>query len=105
MTEPKNALTKQYKRLFEIDGVILEIEEEALKEIAQKAMKIKTGARGLRGIVEDIMLDIMYEIPSREDIERVIITENTIINNDEPKIVLKTSDKTDLNKKGPKESA
>ncbi len=105
LTEPKNALTKQYKRLFEIDGVILEIEEGALKEIAQKAMKIKTGARGLRGIVEDVMLDIMYEVPSREDIEKVIITENTIINNDEPKIVLKTSDKTDLSKKGPKESA
>ncbi|MCK9268556.1 MAG: ATP-dependent Clp protease ATP-binding subunit ClpX [Alkaliphilus sp.] len=105
LTEPKNALTKQYKRLFEIDGVILEIEEEALKRIAQKAMKIKTGARGLRGIVEDVMLDIMYEVPSRGDIEKVIITENTITNNDEPKIVLKASDKTDLNRKGPKESA
>ena len=105
LTEPKNALTKQYKRLFEIDGVILEIEEKALKRIAQKAMKIKTGARGLRGIVEDVMLDIMYEVPSREDIERVIITEDTITNNDEPKIILKTSNKTDLSKKDPKESA
>jgi ATP-dependent Clp protease ATP-binding subunit ClpX len=62
LTEPKNALTKQYKKLFEIDGVILEIEEKALKMIAQKAMEIKTGARGLRGIIEGIMLDIMYEI-------------------------------------------
>ncbi len=105
LTEPKNALTKQYKRLFEIDGVILEIEEKALKRIAQKAMKIKTGARGLRGIVEDVMLDIMYEVPSREDIERVIITEDTITNNEEPKIILKTSNKTDLSKKDPKESA
>ena len=105
LTEPKNALTKQYKRLFEIDGVILEIEEEALKRIAQKAMKIKTGARGLRGIVEDVMLDIMYEVPSREDIEKVVITEDTITNNDEPKVVLKTSGKTDLSKKDPKESA
>lgn len=105
LTEPKNALTKQYKRLFEIDGVILEIEEKALKMIAQKAMDIKTGARGLRGIIEGIMLDIMYEIPSREDVEKVIITEDTIVNDSEPETILKTSDKTDLDKKDPKESA
>lgn len=72
LTEPKNALTKQYKKLFEIDGVILEIEEKALKMIAQKAMEIKTGARGLRGIIEGIMLDIMYEIPSRGDRKSVV---------------------------------
>lgn len=105
LTEPKNALTKQYKRLFEIDGVILEIEEEALKMIARKAMDIKTGARGLRGIIEEIMLDIMYEVPSRGDIEKVIITGDTIINGGEPKIVLKTPDKTNLDKKNLKESA
>jgi len=105
LTEPKNALTKQYKRLFEIDGVVLEIEEEALKMIAQKAMDIKTGARGLRGIIEGVMLDIMYEIPSRGDVEKVIITEDTIVNESEPETVLKTSDKTDLDKKDPKESA
>lgn len=105
LTEPKNALTKQYKRLFEIDGVVLEIEEEALKMIAQKAMDIKTGARGLRGIIEGVMLDIMYEIPSRGDVEKVIITEDTIVNESEPETVLKTSDKTDLDKKNPKESA
>lgn len=105
LTEPKNALTKQYKRLFEIDGVNLEMEEEALKAIAFKAMEIKTGARGLRGIVEGVMLDIMYEVPSRGDIEKVIITEDTIINGDEPKVILKTSDETDLDKKDPKESA
>ena len=105
LTEPKNALTKQYKRLFEIDGVILEIEESALKMIAQKAMEIKTGARGLRGIIEGIMLDIMYEIPSRGDVEKVIVMEDTIVNGSQPEIILKTPGKTDLDKKNPKESA
>ena len=105
LTEPRNALTKQYKRLFEIDGVILEIDEKALKMIAKKAMEIKTGARGLRGIIEGVMLDIMYDVPSRGDIEKVIVTEDTIVNGNEPRVVLKTSSKTDLNKKDPKESA
>lgn len=105
LTEPKNALTKQYKRLFEIDGVILELEDAALKLIAKKAIERKTGARGLRGILEGIMMDIMYEIPSRDDIEKVIIKEDTIINGSEPTIVLKASDKTNLDKKNSKESA
>lgn len=105
LTEPKNALTKQYKRLFEIDGVILELEDAALKLIAKKAIERKTGARGLRGILEGIMMDIMYEIPSRDDIEKVIIKEDTIVNGSEPTIVLKTSDKTNLDKKNSKESA
>ncbi|QUH20035.1 ATP-dependent Clp protease ATP-binding subunit ClpX [Alkaliphilus sp. B6464] len=105
LTEPKNALAKQYKRLFEIDGVILELEDAALKLIAKKAIERKTGARGLRGIIEGIMMDIMYEIPSRDDIEKVIITEDTIVNGSEPTIILKTSDKTNLDKKNSKESA
>lgn len=105
LTEPKNALTKQYKRLFEIDGVALEIEDEALRLIAEKAIERKTGARGLRGIIEGTMMDIMYEIPSRDDIEKVIITGDTIANGSEPKIILKTQDKTKLDKKKTKESA
>jgi len=105
LTEPKNALTKQYKRLFEIDGVLLELEEEALIIIAKKAIERKTGARGLRGIIEGIMMDIMYEIPSRDDIERVIITKDTVVNGSEPKIILKKADKTDLDKKNSNESA
>ncbi len=105
LTEPKNALAKQYKRLFEIDGVILELEDAALKLIAKKAIERKTGARGLRGIIEGIMMDIMYEIPSRDDIEKVIITEDTIVNGSEPTIILKTLDKTNLDKKNSKESA
>jgi len=105
LTEPKNALTKQYKRLFEIDGVLLELEEEALIIIAKKAIERKTGARGLRGIIEGIMMDIMYEIPSRDDIERVIITKDTVVNGSEPKIILKKANKTNLDKKNSNESA
>lgn len=89
LTKPKNALIKQYKELFGIDGVELEVEEDALEEIAKKAIERKTGARGLRGIIEEIMLEIMYEIPSRDDIEKCIITRETVINGSEPKYVLK----------------
>src|SRR5699024_9535346 len=67
LTKPKNALTKQYVKLFEIDDVTLEFEEEALYEIAKRAMERKTGARGLRSIIEATMLDIMFDLPSRED--------------------------------------
>src|SRR5699024_3730905 len=69
LTKPKNALVKQYKKLFHIDNVELEFEEEALAAIAKDAIERNTGARGLRSIIESIMLDIMFEIPSRDDIE------------------------------------
>lgn len=88
LTKPKNALIKQYKELFNIDNVDLEFEEEALKLIANKAMERKTGARGLRGILEEIMLDIMYEIPSRDDIEKCLITKDSIDKKSEPTLVL-----------------
>lgn len=89
LTKPKNALVKQYAELFAIDGVKLEIEEEALEAIAEKAIERNTGARGLRGIMEEVMLDIMYDIPSREDIEKCTITKDTVINGSEPKLTLK----------------
>ena len=88
LTEPKNALVKQYKELFNMDGVELEFDGEALEAIAQKAIERKTGARGLRSIIEENLLDIMYEIPSREEIEKCIITKDTILNNGEPTLVL-----------------
>lgn len=88
LTEPKNALVKQYKELLKMDNVELEIEKEALEEIAQKAMEVNTGARGLRGILESTMTDVMYEIPSRNDIKKCIITKDTIVNKSEPKLVL-----------------
>ncbi|BEP29843.1 ATP-dependent Clp protease ATP-binding subunit ClpX [Helicovermis profundi] len=89
LKEPRNALTKQYKKLFELDGVQLEFEDEALSLIANKAIEKKTGARGLRSILENTMLNIMYEIPSRDDIKECIITKDTIENKTEPKLVLK----------------
>jgi len=88
LTEPKNALVKQYKELFKIDNVELEIEKEALEEIAEKALEVNTGARGLRGILETTMTEVMYEIPSRKDIKKCVITKDTIINKSEPKLVL-----------------
>ena len=78
LTMPKNALTRQYKRLFEMDGVELVFEDDALIEIAKKAIERKTGARGLRAICEEVMLDIMYDLPSRTDVKRCIITKDVI---------------------------
>ena len=85
-TEPKNALVKQYKKLLEMDDVELEFEQEALEAIVDKAIERKTGARGLRAIIEDIMRDIMFEIPSNEKIEKCIITKATV-ENGEPQII------------------
>ena len=88
MTRPKNALTKQYKKLFQMEDVELVFEEAALAAIARVARKRETGARGLRSVIEDTMLHIMYEIPSRQNVRKVIITEETIVNNVEPEMVL-----------------
>ena len=87
LKEPKNALVKQYTKLFEIDGVELEFEDEALNAIVEKAIERKTGARGLRSIIEEIMRDIMFEIPSNPNIEKCIITEDTVLNGKEPEVV------------------
>jgi ATP-dependent Clp protease ATP-binding subunit ClpX len=87
LTEPRNALVKQYQKLFELDGVDLEFQPEALKCIAQEALRRNTGARGLRAILEEIMLDVMFEIPSREDITRCIITRDTILKREKPLVV------------------
>ena len=87
LSEPKNALIKQYKKLFEMDNVELDFEEEALKAIAKEAIKRKTGARGLRSIIEDTMSEIMFDIPSNEEVSKVIITEETIKNRT-PRLVL-----------------
>ena len=106
LTKPKNALAKQYEKLFQMDGVELEFEEGALKEIAKKAIERKTGARGLRSIIESIMLDVMFELPSREDIDKCVITKETVINeNGRPKIVFTDGTVTDDLTKTPKESA
>lgn len=87
LVKPKNALAKQYQKLFEIDGVKLEFDEKALKAIAKKTIERETGARGLRAIIEEIMLDVMYEVPSRDDVEKCIITEDTVVKSAEPTLV------------------
>lgn len=88
LTEPKNALAKQYQKMLELDHVELEFEPAALTAIAKEAIERKTGARGLRSIIESIMLDVMFELPSREDIQKCIITEKTITEKANPILIL-----------------
>ena len=87
LTEPRNALVKQYQKLFELDGVQLEFHPEALRAIAQEALRRNTGARGLRAILEEVMLNVMFEIPSRGDVARCIITRDTILRREEPVVI------------------
>ena len=82
--EPKNSIIKQYQKLFEMDGVKLEVEDDAIKAVADKALQLNTGARGLRGIFEKTMTDIMYELPSNKDVVKCIITKDVIENGQEP---------------------
>ncbi|MPM81612.1 ATP-dependent Clp protease ATP-binding subunit ClpX [bioreactor metagenome] len=87
LTKPKNALTRQYKYLFELDGVELTFDEDALVAVAHKAIERKTGARGLRAILEDVMLEIMFDIPSRSDIKRCEITKDAIEKKSPPHLI------------------
>ena len=87
LTEPKNALVKQYKKLFELDGVDLEFMDDAMQAIADEALRRNTGARGLRAIIEDIMLEVMYEVPSRIDITKVVITKDVVEKKENPLLV------------------
>nr|WP_216655608.1 ATP-dependent Clp protease ATP-binding subunit ClpX [Lentilactobacillus kribbianus] len=89
LTEPKNALVKQYTKLLSLDGVQLEFEPDALTEMAKLAIARKTGARGLRSIIEDVMRDIMFDLPSRSDVEKVIITPQTVTDQTDPELVMK----------------
>ena len=102
LTQPKNALVKQYKELLQMDNAELIIEDGALELIAKKAMERKTGARGLRGILEEIMLDMMYEIPSRKDIKQCIITRETIEKNEQPIFILDENQSDDSETPEPK---
>ena len=89
LTEPKNSLTKQYKKLFAMDGVELEFTPEAMRAVAEAAIERNTGARGLRSILEETMTDIMFNLPSREDVQKVTITEDCVKNHAEPELTLK----------------
>ena len=94
LTEPKNALVKQYGRLFEMEGKELKFTDGALKAISKKAIERKTGARGLRSIVENMLLDTMYEIPDREDVAEVVVDEKTVLEGKAPTYVLADKKKT-----------
>ena len=90
LTEPKNAITKQFKKLFEMEGVELEFRPDALSAIAKKALKRKTGARGLRTIVESVLLDTMYDLPSQENVSKVVVDESVIEHKTEPYLIYQT---------------
>ena len=87
LIEPRNALTKQYQKLFEIDHVDLEFTDDAIEAIADQAMLRGTGARGLRAILEEVLLNVMYDVPSREDIAKVVVTGEVVSNNVNPTLV------------------
>lgn len=87
LTEPQNALVKQYKKLFELDGVVLEFTDDAIREVAQQAIKRNTGARGLRSIMEGLMQDLMYELPSQEDIGKCVIDGDVVTQNQPPLLI------------------
>ena len=92
LTEPKNALTKQYSKLFELEGVDLEFRTDALKAVATRALERKTGARGLRSILEGVLLDTMYEIPSQKDVSKVVIDESVIEGTSQPLLIYENSE-------------
>ncbi|WP_373388513.1 ATP-dependent Clp protease ATP-binding subunit ClpX [Pseudomonas alcaligenes] len=92
LTEPKNALTKQYAKLFEMEGVDLEFRADALKAVAKRALERKTGARGLRSILEGVLLDTMYEIPSQSDVSKVVIDESVIEGSSKPLLIYENSE-------------
>jgi ATP-dependent Clp protease ATP-binding subunit ClpX len=92
LTEPKNSLTRQYAKLFEMEGVEVDFREDGLRAIAEKAMERKTGARGLRSILEGVLLDSMYNIPSRSDVAKVVIDESVIKGDSEPLLVYQSSE-------------
>jgi len=87
LTEPKNAITKQFKKLFDMEGVELEVRPDALLAIARKALKRKTGARGLRTIMESVLLDTMYDLPSLENVSKVVVDESVINHQTEPYLI------------------
>ncbi|WP_407306814.1 ATP-dependent Clp protease ATP-binding subunit ClpX [Desulfosporosinus sp. SB140] len=97
LTEPKNALVKQYQKLMELDGVTLEFKDTALTSIAEEAIRRNTGARGLRAIVEELMMNVMYDLPSRSDVTKCVVTQEVVLKKEEPMLVM--ADKVKKSKK------
>jgi ATP-dependent Clp protease ATP-binding subunit ClpX len=87
LTEPRNALTKQYQKLFAMEGVDLELRPQALSAIAQRALARKTGARGLRSILEHVLLDTMYDLPTLDKVSKVVVDESTIVGDGKPLLI------------------
>ncbi len=96
LTEPKNSLIKQYQKLFAFDNVLLEFEDEALRAVANKAIEAQTGARGLRGIMEGVLTQLMFEVPSDDTIEKIVITEEAVKNGADPEIIRNDRKLTDI---------
>jgi ATP-dependent Clp protease ATP-binding subunit ClpX len=94
LTEPKNALIKQYEKIFSFENVKLIFNEDTLEEIAEISMQKELGARGLRSVLEKMMMDLMFEVPSSHDIERIIITKEMVANDGKPEIKIKKQEKT-----------
>jgi ATP-dependent Clp protease ATP-binding subunit ClpX len=94
LTEPKNALTKQYRKMFDMEGVEIDFREDGLRAVAGKAMERKTGARGLRSILENVLLESMYSIPSQSGIAKIVVDESVINGDSEPLLVYETRDET-----------
>jgi len=95
LTEPKNSIVKQYQKLFALDNVELVFTPDALEAAAEEALRYKTGARGLRTIIEALLLDVMYEIPSRKDVKKCLITAETIRNKTKPILLTQTEHPVD----------
>jgi ATP-dependent Clp protease ATP-binding subunit ClpX len=93
LTEPRNSLTKQYAKLFEMEGVEVDFRDDALRAVARKAMERKTGARGLRSILESVLLDTMYHLPSQHSVSKVVIDESVIDGDSEPMLIYENIEK------------
>jgi ATP-dependent Clp protease ATP-binding subunit ClpX len=97
LLEPRNALTKQYHKLFEMEGVELEFRDDALAAVARRAMERKTGARGLRTILENVLLDTMYELPSATDAKKVVVDEAVVIGETQPYVIYESEETPTVN--------
>ena len=105
LVEPKNAITKQYKKLLELDGVKLSFDDEAIKAVAKLSFERKTGARGLRAIMEDVMTDVMYEVPSEDDIKECVITKEAVLDKESPKLIMEDDEVRQISSKQDGKSA
>jgi ATP-dependent Clp protease ATP-binding subunit ClpX len=105
LTEPRNAIVKQFHRFFQFDGIELVFSDDALKAVAQKALERETGARGLRSIIEEVLLEVQFELPSRRDVQKCVVTKETIERGIKPTLVTVAPDEADEADEADAESA